>query len=144
MKVTLGNLCIELCPKMRLCVLDHFDPEAKKQSMLWKHPGSPPPEKFRSFFSREVMVSVFSDSQVIIFVDFLEEGHTINDAYYAKELMPLGQNICEEKKGKVARYAPPHTCQVAVATDTKCSFKVLPDPLYYPDLAHSGFYLFQI
>ena len=23
--------------------VQHFDPEAKKQSMQWKHPGSPPP-----------------------------------------------------------------------------------------------------
>jgi hypothetical protein len=25
----------------------HFDPESKKQSMQWKHPGSPPPKKFK-------------------------------------------------------------------------------------------------
>ena len=32
----------------------HLDPKAKKQGMQWNHPGSPPPKKFKSFFSREV------------------------------------------------------------------------------------------
>ena len=31
----------------------HFDPEAKNQSIQWKHPGSLFPEKFKSFFSWE-------------------------------------------------------------------------------------------
>ena len=31
----------------------HFDPESKMQSMQWKHPISPPPKKFKSFFGRE-------------------------------------------------------------------------------------------
>ena len=26
----------------------HFYPESKKQSKQWKHPGSPPPKKFKS------------------------------------------------------------------------------------------------
>jgi hypothetical protein len=30
----------------------HFDPKSKKLSMQWKHPGSPPPKKFKKF-SRE-------------------------------------------------------------------------------------------
>jgi len=25
----------------------HFDPESKRQSMAWKHVGSPPPKKFK-------------------------------------------------------------------------------------------------
>ena len=25
----------------------HFDPKAKQQSMQWKHPGLPPPKKFK-------------------------------------------------------------------------------------------------
>ena len=38
----------------------HFDPEAKKQSMQWKHPGSPPPKKFKRVSSaRKVMASIF-------------------------------------------------------------------------------------
>ena len=37
----------------------HFDPEAKKQSMQWKHSGSPPPKKFRRVSSAgKVMASI--------------------------------------------------------------------------------------
>ena len=56
---------------------------------------------------------------------------------------------CEEKKRKVdlmysalAINAPLHTSQVAMAAVTKCSFEVLPHPLYSPDLALSDFCLF--
>ena len=28
--------------------LHHWDPDTKKESMQWKHPGSPPPKKFRT------------------------------------------------------------------------------------------------
>ena len=47
--------------------LGHFDPEAKKQSMQWKHPGSTPSKKFKSFFRREG--DDFMDSQGIIMMD---------------------------------------------------------------------------
>ena len=29
----------------------HFDPESKMQSKQWKHPGSPPPKKFKRVYS---------------------------------------------------------------------------------------------
>ena len=38
----------------------HFDPESKMQSKQWKHPGSPPPKKFKSVHSAgKVMASIF-------------------------------------------------------------------------------------
>ena len=36
-------------------------------------------------------------------VDYLEEGHTINGAYYAEELRRLPQDIEKKRKGKVNR-----------------------------------------
>jgi hypothetical protein len=35
----------------------HFDPEYKKQSMLWKHPGSTPPKKFNKVPSEGNMMA---------------------------------------------------------------------------------------
>jgi hypothetical protein len=35
----------------------HFDPESKKQSMQWKHPGSPPPRKFKRVLSAGKMMA---------------------------------------------------------------------------------------
>ena len=59
----------------------HFDPEAKKQSMQWKHPGSSPPKKFKRVPSAgKVMVSIFWDSQRVM-ITYLEESRTISTAY---------------------------------------------------------------
>ena len=77
---------------MRL--VHHFDPESKKQSMQWKHPGSPPPKKFKRVSSAgKVMTSIFWNNQGVTMVDYLEEGRTINGAYYAEELRRLRQEI---------------------------------------------------
>ena len=81
-------------------------------------------------------------------VDYFEECRTINYGYYAEELRRLRQKIVKKRGGKLTRgvlllqdNAPAHTSQIAMAAATKCSFKVLPSPLYFPDLAPSD--LFQ-
>ena len=57
------------------------------QSKHWKHPGSLPPQKFKRVHSAEkVMASIFRDSQGVIIIDYLEQGRTMNSAYYAGEL----------------------------------------------------------
>ena len=54
------------------------------QSKQWKHPGSPPPKKFKTVHSAgKVMTSVVLASQGMIMIDYLEQGRTINGAYYA-------------------------------------------------------------
>ena len=78
-----------------------FDPEAKNQSMQWKHPGSLPSKKFKRLSSAgKVMASIFWDSQGIIMVDYLEEGCSINGAYYAEQLRQLHQEIVK-RRGKL-------------------------------------------
>lgn len=128
----------------------HFDPESKKQSMQWKHPGSPPPKKFKRVPSAgKVMASIFWDSQGIIMIDYLAQGRTINGAYYADELRRLRQEIVRKRRGKLTQgvlllhdNAPAHTSQVAMSAATDCGFEILPHPPYSPDLAPSDFYLF--
>ena len=78
----------------------HFDPESKMQSMQLKHPGSPPPKKFKRVSSAgKVIASVFWESQGVIMIDYLEQGSTINGAYYAAELRR--QEIGRKKRGKM-------------------------------------------
>jgi len=56
----------------------HFDLETKQQSMLWKHPTSPPVVKFRkTILASKVTVSVFWDSEGVLVVDYLEQGKTV-------------------------------------------------------------------
>ena len=51
------------------------------QSKQWKHPGSPPPKKFKRVHSAgKVMVSIFWDSQGVIMIEYLEQGRTIHNA----------------------------------------------------------------
>ena len=59
-------------------------------------------------------------------VDYLEEGRTINGAYYAEELRRLRQEIVRKRNGKLTRgvlllqdNAPAHTSQVAMAAATE-------------------------
>ena len=62
----------------------HFDKESKIQSKQRKHPYSPHPKKFKEVHSvRKVMASTFLDSQEVSTIDYLEQGRTINVAYYA-------------------------------------------------------------
>ena len=82
-------------------------------------------------------------------IDFLEQGRTINGAYYAAELRRLRQEIARKRRGKLKRgvlllqdNAPAHTSQVAMTAATKCGFEVLPHPPYSLYMAPSDFYLF--
>ena len=47
-----------------------------------------------------MIVSIFWDSQNVIMVDYLEEGRTVNGAYYADELRRLRQEIVKKKNSR--------------------------------------------
>jgi hypothetical protein len=83
-----------------------------KQSLQWKHPGAPPPKKFKSVpLARKMMASIVWDSQGIIMFDYLEQGRTINGTYYADELRRLCQKRAKkEKKTDSRRFAPAGQC----------------------------------
>ena len=72
------------------------------------------------------MVSIFWDSQGMILIDFLEQGRTINGAYYGGELRRLRQEIARKRRGKLTRgalllqyNAPVNTLQVAMTAATE-------------------------
>ena len=82
-------------------------------------------------------------------IDYLQQGRTINGAYYAAELRRLRQEIARKRRGKLTRgvlllqdNATAHTSQVVMTAATECGFEVLPHPPYSPDMAPSDFYLF--
>ena len=66
------------------------------------------------------MASICWDCQIVIMIDYLEQGHMINGAYYAGELRQLGQEIARKRQEKLTcgvlllqDNAPAHMSQVA-------------------------------
>ena len=109
-----------------------------------------PPKKFkRASSTGKAMASIFWDSQGVIMIYYLQQGRTINGAYYAAELRHLRQEIARKRRGKLTRgvlllqdNASARTSQVAMTAATECGFQVLPHPPYSTDMAPSDFYLF--
>ena len=96
----------------------HFDPNAEQtMESAWLNP----PKKCKRVHSAgKVMTSIFWDIQGVIMIDnmYLEQGRTINGAYYAGERSVL---LLQDN-------APTHTSQVAMPAPTKCGFEILPYP----------------
>ena len=71
------------------------------QSKQWKHPGSPPPKKFKRVHSAgKVMASIFWNSQGVIMNDYLEQGRMTKGACYSGELRRLCQEIPRRRREK--------------------------------------------
>ena len=96
------------------------------------------------------MSSVFWDSNVILFIDYLEKGKTINSDYYCVLLDRLKEEITRKRPHLFKKKciflqdnAPAHTSIKAIAKINELRFELLPHPPYSSDLAPSDFYLFQ-
>ena len=82
--------------------LHHWDPDTKKEFMQWKHPGSPPPKKFRTQPSASKVMTLFWDSKGIILIDYKPAGTSITEEYYANVIKQLRVAIKEKRRGKLA------------------------------------------
>jgi len=130
----------------------HFAPESKRQTMEWKHPGSPVKKKFKSQPSAgKVMLTIFWDSQGVIQEHSLERGTTVNSVRYSEmlstELKPaIRTTKCRGllSSGVLLLHdnARPHTAIHTLQTLVKLGFTVLEHPAYSPDLAPSDYHLF--
>ena len=96
----------------------HYEPESKRQSMEWKHPGSPAKKKFKTQPSTgKVMLTGFWDSKGPILEDYLEKGRTINSERYSDLLANnLKSAVCTKRRGLLSKKvlllhdnARPHT-----------------------------------
>ena len=62
-------------------------------------PWLTPPKKFKRVHSAgKVMASIFWDSQEIIMIDYLEQAHTKNSAYYVGKLRRLQRKSQERSE----------------------------------------------
>ena len=95
-------------------------------------PWITPSKKYKRVNSWKVMTSIFCDSQGVIMIAYLEQGHTINGVYYAGELSRLRQVITQQRLEKLTcgvlllqDNAPAPTSQVAMTAATECGFEIL-------------------
>ena len=62
-----------------------YEPETKKQSAMWKTPGSPSPKKFKVSPSKKKQISiVLFDADGVILSLAVPHGQTITALYYSK------------------------------------------------------------
>ena len=101
------------------------------QSKQWNHPGSPLP----IYSVGKVVASVFWDSQGVIMIDYLDQGRTINGAYYTGELRRLRQEVARKGREKLAVFCSCRTTPLPIRHK-------LPQIPYSPDMAPFDFYLF--
>ena len=130
--------------------LYHYDLETKQQSVEWRHSGSPRPKKFRVQKSAgKVLASIFWDQDVILLIDYLPKGQTLNAKYYSSLLVQL-KNILNEKhcrkatKGVLFLHdsAPAHWALASQKKQAYLGFHCLDHLPYSPDLAPSDYHLF--
>ena len=96
------------------------------------------------------MTTVFWDAKGVIMLEFLPKKSTITGVYYANQLDHLRTAIREKRRAKISKgvllqqdNAKVHTCKVAMDAVVRNGFKLIPHPVYSPDLAPSNFFLFQ-
>ena len=81
----------------------HFEP-AKNAEQTIESPWLTPPKKLKRVHSAvKVMASTFWDSQEVIMIDYIEQGRSINGAYYVGELRRLRQEIAGKRREKLTR-----------------------------------------
>jgi len=129
--------------------VSHTNPESKQQSMEWKYTSSPTKTKFKQTTStRKIMCTMFWDRKVVLLVDFLPQGSTINAGVYYDTLKKLRRAIQNKRRSMLSQgvvmihdNAHPHTAAAMQNLITIFGWKQFEHPPYSPDLA-PNFHLF--
>ena len=126
-----------------------YDPENKRQSMEYRHPGSPSVKKFTTVPSaKKFMLTIFWGARGMLYTEFLTKGSTVNSDRYCATLRSLKQRIRRirpERNTFLLHHdnARPHSSVQTQDAMTSLKFTVVPHPPYSPDSAPSYFWLFQ-
>jgi len=129
--------------------IHHYDPEYKKQFMVYCHKeSSPAPKKFKTKASAgKVMLTVFWNPKCVLLTDFLEKGARVNLELCIEDLKNVKKRFMR-KKAEIYDIlfehdnARPHTSAATTDAIVCLGFTVLPHPAYSLDLAPSDFHLF--
>lgn len=106
------------------------------------------PEPKPDLHEKKVMLSVWWDSQGIIYHEFLPHNVTITAAYYSSQLERLKVQLASVRPGRdrvifLHDNARPHTAKLTREKLLQLGWEVLPHPAYSPDIAPSDYHLFR-
>jgi len=143
--------------RARLVTMDetwlcHYnDPETKKQSMEWRHSGSPSAKKFRvqKYAEKSSRLDFFWDQDGFLLSDYFPKGQTVNTEYYSSLLVQLKDILNGKRSGKLTKEvlflhdnAPAHRTLAIQKKLAYLGFHCLDHPPYSPDLAPSDYHQF--
>lgn len=70
--------------------LHHFEPETKRQSSVWKTPGSPAPRKAKIISSMKKHMFIFvMDRKGMLLIHQVPDGQTVTAQYFSKVRLPV-------------------------------------------------------
>ena len=127
-----------------------YEPLTRMESKQWKKKGEKTPAKVKvGPSSNKVMCTVFFDADIIITIDCLEKGRTINSARYITSLRKMLRQITKKRPQKRGRQfslhqdnARPHISHETTDFLDRQGINRLRHPPYSPDLAPADFFLF--
>ena len=110
--------------------------------------AKPEPEPKPDLHPQKIMLSVWWDSQGIVFFELLPSNTTINATYYCGQLERLSHQLAivrplREKVFFLHDNARPHTAKLTRLKLVSLGWEILPHPPYSPDLAPSDYHLFR-
>ncbi|GFS54199.1 histone-lysine N-methyltransferase SETMAR [Trichonephila clavipes] len=119
--------------------------------MEWHHTNSPVRVKAKRTISiRKVMATVFWDRHGVSFVEFMQQGTTINAAAYCTTLTKLRCAIQNKRRGLLTSgflllhdNARPHSAINTQNLIRSFRWEQIDHPPYSPVLAKSDFHLFS-
>ena len=117
----------------------------------WVDSGATPsPTAKPNLHVKKVMLSVFWDTEGIVYWELLPSRTTIAASSYTQTLDRVAQAMREKREYRQARdvifqqdNAKPHTANLTKAKISELQWEVLPHPPYSPDLAPSDYHLFR-
>ena len=127
------------------------DPETKRQSSQWKHPGSHRPKKARQTKSTHKLLMIpFFDSTCVTYTHWVPTGQTVNKEYYVEVLREFKKRFLRKRPAlfKLAQWhfhkdnAPVHNSIFVTDYLTKMGINTVPQLPYSPNLASCDFWLF--
>ena len=112
-----------------------YDPETKRQSLQWKCPSSPRPKKARQSRSKiKLMLIAFFDARGIVHMEFLPQGHTVNQHVYKEILQRLLHSVREKRCELWQDNAPAHNALSIRQFLVERNVTVMDHPPYSSDL----------